>query len=452
MKRGSATNTVTRRVVVQSGVAGVGGLLAAACGGQGAQGESKTALAGEVEFWGLGEPETAEIAKRFGQKNSGVKMNFSVPPGLQDKLIVAVAAGTPPDIAAGLQQTISTLGSKNLAEPAEDVLKGSRWSANDMLEGIRTAVSYKGKILATPYITDSSPVALNLDLLSQAGLKLPAKNWTWTDLADYATKLTVRTGGETKVWGMQCSQAPAAGDDAGQTYFGQVLYSFGGTYVDAAGEKATFASPQGIAALEYWVNLIQKLRVSPLPWPPKWIDDGTKGDLVVPGFNDGSNGGAAMRLLLTASLKGVRAGATFKWTNVMAPQQPKLASSLSGGNWFQVKGTRRKDLATALLRHLADTEQLAMYAASIQRLPTYKSVINHKLYQDFMKSVPELQVHWDMLQGAYPKVPNVVGWNDGQPALRTAIGAALRGEVTPSAALQDAARQMDTALATGRTG
>jgi hypothetical protein len=57
-----------------------------------------------------------------------------------------------------------------------------------------------------------------------------------------------------------------------------------------------------------------------------------------------------------------------------------------------------------------------------------------------------------MLQGAYPKVPNVVGWNDGQPALRAAIAAALRGEVTPSAALQDAARQMDTFLAGARTG
>jgi ABC-type glycerol-3-phosphate transport system substrate-binding protein len=251
---------------------------------------------------------------------------------------------------------------------------------------------------------------------------------------------------------MLCPQAPPAGDDNGQTSFGQVLYSMGGTYLDAKGERAAFAGPQGIAALEYWVDLIQKRQVSPLPWLPKWIDDSTKGDLSVPGFNDGANQGTGMRLLLTASLKGVRQGATFKWGNVPAPQQPKLASPLSGGNWFVVKGTRRPDLATALLRHLADPEQLAMYAVSIQRLPTYKSVINHKLYQEFMKSVPELQVHWDMLQGAYPKVPNVVGWNDGQPALRAAIAAALRGEVTPSAALQDAARQMDTFLAGARTG
>jgi ABC-type glycerol-3-phosphate transport system substrate-binding protein len=94
-RRGSTADPVTRRILIRGGGAGAG-ILLAACGDRATRGESRAPLTGEEEFWGFADPETAEIARRFEQTNPGVKMNFSVPSGLQDKLIVAVAAGWTP--------------------------------------------------------------------------------------------------------------------------------------------------------------------------------------------------------------------------------------------------------------------------------------------------------------------------------------------------------------------
>jgi sn-glycerol 3-phosphate transport system substrate-binding protein len=238
--------------------------------------------------------------------------------------------------------------------------------------------------------------------------------------------------------------------------FGQVLYSMGGTFLDAAGQKATFASPQGIAALEYWVDLVQKRRVSPLPWLEAWATTrppagAVKGTSPLDeAFLMGGNGGVAMRPFQTFSINQARAYATFKWVAVLPPQQPRLASAQGGGNWFMAKGARHRETGTALLAHLADAQQNAIFAVEIERLPTYKTVVAHAVYQDYLKKTPEMQVHWDTAQGAFSSSPPFVGWSDGEPALRSAIYAALQLQATPSAGLQDAARVMDDALAKGR--
>jgi sn-glycerol 3-phosphate transport system substrate-binding protein len=245
---------------------------------------------------------------------------------------------------------------------------------------------------------------------------------------------------------------PRAADNLALTMFGQALHSMGGTWLEADGRKAAFASVQGTAALEWWVDMVRRHRVSPIPWLPKWTET-RQGSGSVNATNPldeaflaGGNEGVAMRPLQTFSVNAIKGLASFRWQAVLPPQQPKLASIQGGGNWFMVKGAPHKDTATAFLLHLADAEELALWAVDAQRLPTYKTVVSHPIYQEFLKRAPEMQVHWDTAQGSVTSSPPVVGWAEGEAALRQAILDSLEGKATPSGALREAANVMDAAL------
>jgi ABC-type glycerol-3-phosphate transport system substrate-binding protein len=311
-----------------------------------------------------------------------------------------------------------------------------------MIEGLRASHSIQGKVVQNPYISDALPIGLNLELLDKANLKVPPKNWTWNDLAEYATKLTVRAGDETRQWGML---GPHMANNDAQIMFGQVLHSFGGTWADADGRKAAFASPQGVAALEYWVDLVRRRQVSPIPWPANWMVAGQDARLMA--FVRGADGGVAMRQFQTFVIGQLKTQPLFRWQAVLPPQQPKMASIQGTGTVYVVKGAPHKDAATAFLLHLTDPEQLALFAADYARIPTYKTVVSHPVYQEFLKRTPEMQVHAESALGAVGTVPPVLGWGDGAPALRQAILDAVSGAATPSAALRDAAAVMDSALA-----
>jgi ABC-type glycerol-3-phosphate transport system substrate-binding protein len=234
--------------------------------------------------------------------------------------------------------------------------------------------------------------------------------------------------------------------------FNMTMVSFGGSMLDVNLEKAAFHSPEGVAALEYYVDLVRRRQVSPIPWPEPWKVDTT----VTPATNGldnaflmANNGGVAMRPLQTFSVNAVKKFATFRWQAVLPPRRVRMASHQGGGNWYMVKAAPHRDQARELFAQLTSPEEEAIWAVSQQRLPPQRRAVEHPIYQGFLAATPELRVHWDTAQGAVG-FPAVVGWTDVAPVLQRAIGEFLLGNVTPSAALQDAARQADAILEQAR--
>jgi ABC-type glycerol-3-phosphate transport system substrate-binding protein len=222
----------------------------------------------------------------------------------------------------------------------------------------------------------------------------------------------------------------------------------GGTWLDAKSEKAAFASPQGIAALEQLTDLVRR-RVAPYPFPELWTADANK-DPRVEAFVFGSNGGVAMKLFNTFERVGVKKVMTYRWSVFLPPQQPKLASAQVSGNWFLVRGAKSRENGVALLLHASSAEEMAQWGVEVQRLPCYKSAVAHPIYQAFIKQNPDMQVHWDTAQGSFSDSPPIAGFDLN--VVRKAIDDALKGTATPSAALQEAARVMDAGLERARGG
>jgi sn-glycerol 3-phosphate transport system substrate-binding protein len=266
-------------------------------------------------------------------------------------------------------------------------------------------------------------------------MSVPASNWTFDNLGDYATRLTVRSGGSTQHWGYA---APYLDDFTATNDFNSILNSFGGSYVDAANQKANFAGPEGIAALEWLVNLVRSKQVSPLPWPEEWTSSTPPMGRGRGFLNAGSNG-VAMIPLETGGLKAIEQAASFRFQLVPPPRQVKMADHASAGSWFIVKGAPHREAAVEFIRFASLPEELVRWALEQERIPPHEAAAARPEWLEYEKRKPAMAVFREAARGAVT-YPAIGGWGDARAAVGKAIADSLNGVATPRGALEDAAR------------
>jgi ABC-type glycerol-3-phosphate transport system substrate-binding protein len=75
-----------------------------------------------------------------------------------------------------------------------------------------------------------------------------------------------------------------------------------------------------------------------------------------------------------------------------------------------------------------------------------KSALNEQTMKDYIAKTPRLKVALDLIPTGSAGI-SVAGWADARTALQDAITSAVALTVDPKAALDDAARKADDALA-----
>jgi len=101
-----------------------------------------------------------------------------------------------------------------------------------------------GKIYGLPKDFDTNGVWYNKALFDAAGLDYPSADWTWEDFRATAKALT-RDG----VWGV------AAPIDYQGGYY-NTIYQAGGQVISDDGKTAEIDSPEAIAGLQFWTDLM----------------------------------------------------------------------------------------------------------------------------------------------------------------------------------------------------
>jgi multiple sugar transport system substrate-binding protein len=424
-------------------------LLAACAGSTAGSGETRPAATLQpvtLEVWMNPDlPQFKDQAEAFERQAPRVTVN-AVAGGNLTKLQAALAGGTPPDVGTAIIADQPTLGPKGLAEPVSRALKGQRgWSPEGFLPGLTAAHTFKGELIAAPYIVNSTPILINLDLLDRAGLRLPAPGWSWDQLTEYAVKLTVHSADTTTQWGYATAYT---GDFTASNDFNTLLHSYGGAWTDSAGEKAAFNGSEGQAALAWMVDLVRSKRAAPLPWPDEWASTTApmgRGR----GFANGGSGGVAMIPSESGELKSVQRAAGFRWQAVVPPRKTRAASHSSSGSWYIAKGAPHRAAAVEWVRFACLPDELARFAVTSGSLPPHEAAVARPEWQDYLRSNPVYQPYLETARGAvtYPPVP---GWAEARAVLATAIGDALLGKVTPRDGLAEAARQADVLFAQAR--
>jgi sorbitol/mannitol transport system substrate-binding protein len=127
------------------------------------------------------------------------------------------------------------------------------YNLGDIIPSVRNALSYQGKLYASPFYGESSFLMYRKDVLKDAGIEMPAHP-TWTQVADIARRIDTpdRAG--------ICMRGKPGWGELGAT-FGTVLNTFGGTWWSAkpggSVGRAMVDRPPFRRALRFYVDLVR---------------------------------------------------------------------------------------------------------------------------------------------------------------------------------------------------
>jgi ABC-type glycerol-3-phosphate transport system substrate-binding protein len=194
------------------------------------------------------------VAKQFTEKNPNIQVNVEPVAGDygRPKLAADLAAGTLADIFfshSGLIQILADAGITKSMDPYLQAAKGGELKKTDFYPALIVAGSTaKGETHLLGMGADAHTIHYNRQMLADAGLKPPKDDWSWSDLLDYARKLTKQSadGKTVERWGMGASNAWISWA-VGPTY------SAGGEWIKNDGGAQTFpsTSPEFIKGMHY---------------------------------------------------------------------------------------------------------------------------------------------------------------------------------------------------------
>ena len=248
----------TRRLTLVTVLLAILGPVLAACGG-GDKGRG-SGRGGTINVAIVDTPQTQDLARLtpslFTDK-TGIKVNYTI---LDEGTLREV---TTRDVAdSGRQFDAVMLGTYEAPQFGTDghivdltprASSDRAYELDDVIPTIRNALSYNGRLYASPFYGESSFLMYRKDVLQHAGISMPA-NPTWRQVADIARRI------DTPDMAGMCLRGKAGWGELGAP-FTTVLNTFGATWFsakpDGSVDKAMVDRPRFRSALQFYVHLVK---------------------------------------------------------------------------------------------------------------------------------------------------------------------------------------------------
>ncbi len=414
-------------------------LALSACGGGGSSnsGSSSGKHVNIVLWHGFTSPGAeVDAIKAMTAEFNATHPNITVTPqfsGNSDyalqKVLAAIAAGNPPDISylyGSWSANIATTPA--LAPLGKYIAHDSSFNWNDFWPVERAVATVKGQIIGVPALVDNLALVYNKNLFAQAGVAPPTANWTWSDFANAAQKLTnpakkqfgwayVNDGSEDTVW-----------------RFWAMLWQAGGSILASGNRQAAFDSPAGVNALALLQNLSRRQSI--------YLDSGNGNYLGL--FNSGHIG-----MLWTGPWDLAQiAGSHVSFGVQILPADLNHQTIAGPDNWVVFNnGSARSHAAYEFLKWFTSPAVNLEWCLRTGDLPIRAATTKLPGFKQYLAKYPGDRV-WvqnlnNALQGrpvlaSYPKISSVIG---------QAVQSVLLGKASPQQALSSAAQQVNGILA-----
>lgn len=360
---------------------------------------------------------------------------MDAPPDIYTKLPAAVAGGSPPNVAGQGRFTIAASAAQGLWQDIAAPANQAGIKAADYEPGFWEDVLIKGKLYGLPYSTDTRMIYMNVAQLRQAGIATTAPK-TLEEFTQIGQQLTVKQGASFQRIGFY-----PWNDNWGPYGWG---WLFGGSFFDAANNKATVDDPKIVAAFDWAGSVAKQL-----------------GYQAVQDFFKASKGNAYNGNMFIAQQQSSyinantliaaldKAGPSLDWT-VWAPPPPQgvaHTATWSGGFCTVLPaGARNPDQSFALMGYLSDADfQRLEIKAGL--LPTLKVVAADPYWQTVD---PRVKAFVDLLQytNGQPASPQSNIMND---ELNKAFTTVISGQQTAAQALKATNDLINSAIQQNRT-
>jgi len=345
------------------------------------------------------------------------------------------------DLATGGGGDVITLQEGWIAQLADHLvpLNNDHFDTSHIIPAMLKQYTYNGKIYGYPSRVAGRVIIYRKDLFKAAGIAEPPK--TFDELRADATKLT--DPGK-KVYGFlgPLQQSP----DLTQNMFFPILFSFGGEIMNKDNTAAVFNNKRGQEALQYLVGLYRDHLM-----PPDAIEMDHSGAITAM-----AQGRAAMFMAYSPWLSNVSDPKQTKIPAddfVVAPYLPTSADSglshgltLIGGWGFGInKNSKHQDLARKFVEYSVQPDVQKMLAINFGNTPVVNDVFTSAEYKKVQPQAPAVLAVDD---GAL-SLPQLTVWPQAEADLQRAVSAALVGDQTAKAALDQAASEVDALIKQG---
>ena len=200
-----------------------------------------------------------KLTPEFNKKYPDITVKWVVLPEneLRQKLTLDVASGAGSfDLATVGAYEVPIWAKNGWLTPltplfTKDAALSSSYKLDDVLPGVRKALTVGGQLYAVPFYAESSMTFYNKDLFKKAGLTMPAQP-TWTQLKSFADKIT---DPKTGVYGVCLRGLPGWGEN--MALFSTMVNTFGGRWYDN-NWTAQLDSPAWKNAMTFYVDLMKK--------------------------------------------------------------------------------------------------------------------------------------------------------------------------------------------------
>lgn len=384
-----------------------------------------------IEFWTMQlQPQFTgyfqSLISTFESQNQGIKVNWVDIPwsAMENKILTAVSAKTPPDVVNLNPDFASQLAGRNawldLDAKVPNIVRSS------YLPNIWKSGTLNGKSFGIPWYLTTRLTIYNTDFLKQAGISKPPA--TYAELAQAAQQIKDKTG----KYAFFVTFIP---QDSGE-----VLESFvqmGVTLVDTEGQAA-FNSPQGKAAFQYWVDLYKKGLL-----PKEVLTQGHR---------------HAIDLYQAGETAFLASGPEFLKT--IANNAPKIAQAsaiapqLTGDtgkknvavmNIVIPRDTKQPDAALKFALFVTNDENQLAFAKAANVLPSTIKALDDSYFKDVPATASTIDkariISAKQLQQAEILTPTLKDFNKLQKAIYENLQAAMLGEKTVDKAVEDAAQE-----------
>lgn len=386
-----------------------------------------------IEFWTMQlQPQFTNyfqsLITTFESQNPSIKVKWVDVPwsAMENKILTAVSAKTPPDVVNLNPDFASQLAGKN-AWLDLDAKIPSQVRSN-YLPNIWQASSLNGKSFGIPWYLTTRLTIYNTDLLKQAGITKPPA--TYTELGQMAQQIKDKTG-------KYAFFATFVPQDSGEVL--ESLVQMGVTLVNADG-KAGFNTPQGKAAFQYWVDLYKKGLL-----PKESLTQGHR---------------HAIDLYQSGETAFLASGPEFLKT--IANNSPKVAQASSIApqitgdtgkknvavmNIVIPRDSKYPDQAVKFALFVTNDENQLAFAKAANVLPSTVKALSDSYFQEVPANATTSEkgrvISATQLQKAEVLTPKMKDFKVLQKSIYENLQAAMLGQKTVDKALEDAAQQWD---------
>jgi multiple sugar transport system substrate-binding protein len=338
-----------------------------------------------------------------------------------DKVLTQIAGNNAPDVALLDMGAVGEFAQRNaLADLSGYIAGSSNIHPNDFVAAWSAANQYQGRFYGLPFDGETTGLFYRTDMFQAAGITSPPK--TWAEMAADAKKLT---DASKKQYGFEIF-APEA-----WYYWYPFLYQAGGELVK--NDKIVFDSPAAKRSADFYIGLRKYS-------PPDYFNSNSYDGRVA--FANGKVGMYIAGSWFAGVMEDEFPEIHGKWAAAPLPQDKKCATTIAGDSLMMFDQSKNKDAAWLFLQYLDDPKNVQYYTAGSKtstELPPLQSLLDDP--KTYSKN-PVLKGFADMMPcGININIPNPNWYKVEQNVLAAKLGEAVYGKVTPSEALDAAAKE-----------